>query len=801
MTFAIIGGGQSDTSNYQIDNSLRFDDDSSSRLVRTPSSTTNRRTWTWSGWIKSTTQSGTKYFWEAQSGTNFNRLGFSNSEIVIGAGTSGVAWTWNLYTSAKHRDPSAWYHVVVAFDTTQSTASNRIKIYVNGNQITDFRVETYPGQNTDWGWNTTGQHNIGARNDSQYGLGGYFDGYMAEINFVDGQALSSTDFGEFDDSGIWKPIEYTGSYGTNGFYLDFEGSGGAYEQDKSGNGNNFVAVGVLQAVDVTTDTPTNNFCTASNLLLYDTAQFAEGNLKITQSSTNADGIRGTIGVRTGKWYWEIYNGGGNSSPGVATESATTKNYIGQDSYGWSYFRDGNKYTNDSASSYGSSFTSGDIIGVALDMDNNQITFYKNNVSQGVAFTGLPDEHMFPGISTSNVVSVTNIANFGQDSSFAGSKTAQNNTDDNGYGDFYYTPPSGFLALCTQNLATVLSPTIDDGSQYFNTILWTGDGSSPRSITGVGFQPDWLWTKARNASFGHNVYDSSRGDNGTGYYRLETQGTDTEIAEPPAGIVTSLDSDGFSVTNGSSSDNIVNNTGTTYVAWNWKANAGTTSSNTNGTINSTVQVNTTAGFSIVTFTTGASTGYTAGHGLNQAPDIIIFKRRNTSASWFTTSVAGLGSGKFVYLDTDSGASSTSVVDPTSTVFGCPNTTNDNYVAYCFHSVEGYSKIGNYTGNGSTNGTFVYTGFRPAFVLWKRTDGATDWRILDTARDSFNVANKRLFPNNTSGDNTAQDTLDFLSNGFKHRATNSGGNTSGGTYLYLAFAENPFVTSSGVPVTAR
>ena len=798
MTFPILGGNGA-VAGYQIDNSLRFNSGDSAYLSRTPASAGNRKTWTYS-------------FWTKLSGKVNNRGAFldvfsdaNNWFAFFLDTTSGLVAKIRLYqveagtdygytTDALFRDVSAWYHIVVAVDTTQATASNRVKLYINGNQITFNQVfGDYP-QNYDTWVNSTVLHKIGKYTDN----GNHFDGYMSEKYLIDGQALSPTDFGEFDeDSGIWKPIEYTGSYGTNGFYLDFENSG-SLGADQSGNGNNFTPTN-LASTDQVIDTPTNNFCVTNPLLPYDTAQFSQGNLRITQSSNNADGIRGTIGVKTGKWYWEIYNGGGNASPGIATESATTKNYIGSDSYGWSYFRDGTKYTNDSASSYGASFTSGDVIGVALNMDSNQITFYKNNVSQGVAFTGLPDEHMFPGISTSNTLSVTNIANFGQDSSFAGSKTRQNNSDENGYGDFYYAPPSGYLALCTQNLATELSPTIDDGSAYFHTQLYNGDGTSSNPITNDAnagdFQPDFLWIKCRSEARDHQITDSTRGGN----IGLRPNSTIAEFS----GASTQFDSDGFTLLD--SSNTINGLSPRTYVAWQWKANAGSTSSNTDGTKTTTVQASQTSGFSIVTYN-GLTDGQTIGHGLGGTVEMIILKRRDGTSNWHTWH-QGLGDGNnYIYLNTtgakqnDSYEYISNIGSSTVQLQGSSIFKNDT-VGYFFRGIEGYSKFGSYTGNGSTDGTFVYTGFRPAFVLTKRTDtNGYSWGMADSKRSPYNQANEHLFANAIDAEYTTLDKKDLLSNGFKHR-TNLYGNLSGGTYIYMAFAENPFVSSTGIPVTAR
>ena len=341
-------------------------------------------------------------------------------------------------------------------------------------------------------------------------------------------------------------------------------------------------------------------------------------------------------------------------------------------------------------------------------------------------------------------------------------------------------------------------TIDDPSAHFNTILYTGNVTA-RSITGVGFQPDWIWFKKRSSpAQNHTVYDSSRGTNKI----LFPDVTDAESTN--SSQVTSFDSDGFSLGTGTLTNY---NTGT-YVAWNWKANGGTTSSNTDGSITSTVQANTTAGFSIVTYSGNGSTG-TVGHGLGAVPKLYIVKRRNGSGwSWYTYSVHK-GAGHTLYLNsTSAGDSDTTVwqnTSPTSSVFYVGardgvNGSDGNMVAYCFADIQGYSKFGSYTGNGSTDGTFGYTGFKPAFVLFKQTSGTEWWGIIDATRDPVNQGDKYLKAN----DNVAEGTglnFDLLSNGIKFRHADAAFNGSGSTYIYMAFAEHPFVSSKGVPVTAR
>jgi hypothetical protein len=340
-------------------------------------------------------------------------------------------------------------------------------------------------------------------------------------------------------------------------------------------------------------------------------------------------------------------------------------------------------------------------------------------------------------------------------------------------------------------------TIDDPSAYFHTQLYNGNGSS-QSITNDAnagdFKPDWLWTKSRNDAFDHITRDSSRGVS----KRLITHST---AAEDSASGTTSFDTDGFTL----DSTNTVNKSTDNYVAWQWKANGGTTASNSNGSITSTVQANTTAGFSIVTFTGTGNDGDSYGHGLSSAPELVIPKRRDGATNWQGYAFDG-GNSQYWYLNLNnafvstsgnSAASSSSVI--TTDGSGDSNPSGGTVVSYCFHSVQGYSKIGRYTGNGNADGPFIYTGFKPAWILSKGVF-TKDWVIVDNKRNNFNVVNKELFPNTNAAEAT-NNRLDFLSNGFKITSSGAQFNDSGSTYIYMAFAEHPFVSSEGVPVTAR
>jgi hypothetical protein len=345
--------------------------------------------------------------------------------------------------------------------------------------------------------------------------------------------------------------------------------------------------------------------------------------------------------------------------------------------------------------------------------------------------------------------------------------------------------------------------IDKPSDYFNTKLYTGNGST-QSITGIGFQPDWSWFKVRSEVGSHRLVDAVRGN--TKY--LYSNATDAE--ETVATNVTSFDSDGYTLGNGS-----INESARTYASWNWLA-SNTTASNTDGNITSTVSANTTSGFSIVSYT-GTGGGKTVGHGLGVAPKMFILKNRSSGDYNWSVWHGDLSTPTTARLSINTTAAQSNNSSywndgvPNSTILNLGsdaggNASGDNYIAYCFAEKQGYSKFGSYTGNGSTDGTFVYTGFKPAFVMTKRTDTTSNWHMYDSKRDVDNGVTFELRANNTDAETDVFDVIaeyraDFLSNGFKVKTTQSSMNASGGSYIYMAFAENPFVTSTGVPACAR
>jgi hypothetical protein len=783
----------STTGAYNLTNSLRFRASASAFLSRTPGTAGNRRTWTWSGWIKrGSITANSPLFTVSQDSANFTVVRFgpgTTDKLEIYTIRSSVDYSEE--TVALFRDPSAWYHVVFSVDTTQATASNRIRIYVNGvQQITTQFYGQIP-QNEDTFVNTANAHNICRNTDTTTQ---HFDGYLDEVNFIDGQALTPSSFGSFNTTtGVWQPERYTGTYGTNGFYLNFtdialtSGSNTGLGRDFSGNGNfwntNNISVTAGTTYDAMSDVPTLTSATAANYATWNPVvpyvagiALSNGNLNIAYSSgSGATGVLGTIGIASGKWYWEY------------TFTASNPNFY----LGWRtpdgviYFgvgcSTGNVLTETSSGSFsGSTVTvaNGDVIGVAFDYAAGACYYYKNNT---LFFT-------LTGFTTSNstLFPIRNIWSSGGGASSGATNFGQR--------PFAYTPPSGYLGLNTFNLP---DSTIVKGNVYMDATLYTGTGSSQTIVNAGGFRPDFVWIKCRSVSNNNSLFDSTRGATAQLFSNL----TNAEAVGSDG--FTSFNSNGFSLDNSGSGGN-VNVSGRTYVGWQWNANNGTTSTNTNGSTTSTVQANTTAGFSIVTYT-GTGSAATVGHGLGVAPRMIIIKRRNGAVNWPVFNI-NIGNQFFLQLNTTDNATNQNVVpggnwwnntNPTSSVFsigtiGDNNASGGTFVAYCWAEIAGFSKFGSYVGNFSADGPFVYTGFRPEFILGKDTTVAgQEWFIYDTARNTFNVANRFLSPTFAQAETASTGVgIDILSNGFKIRMADNRENRSGSTYIYMAFAENPF-----------
>ena len=562
--------------------------------------------------------------------------------------------------------------------------------------------------------------------------------------------------------------------------------------DASGNKNNWTpnninsnassetTYDIMNDVATLTDEDTANFATL-NAVDLSNSSYTPTNANLTYNITggNQNNQRGSIAVDSGKWYWEctIQTGGGNALIGVARadlKNDTTINF--NSANGWYYYGlTGNKYNSGNQGSYGSTYTTGDVIGFALDMDNGKIWWSKNGTWQA---SGDPAAGTNAGFTNVSGLVTSNVNN-----GFGGTLTGDYNY---GQRPFKYTPPTGFKKLNTYNLP---DSTIKDGSQYMNTVLYTGN-SSTNAITGVGFSPDWIWIKRRDSANAHQAYDSVR----TLGYVLSTSKTDAESDETDKFV--SIDSDGFTIQSNAGSHNLLN---ATYVAWNWRGSDSSAVSNTDGTITSTVSANTDSGFSVVTWTADTSSPNTIGHGLGQAPQVIISKRRSQTSNWgvYHHSNTSSPETEVIYLNLTNATTDLNNywndTAPTSSVFtvGSAYDQSEDVVAYCFAEVEGFSKFGSYTGNGSTDGPFVYTGFRPAFVLFKRTNSTSNWIIFDQTRGLYNLNDNYLYANASGAEGTsASSGVDLLSNGFKQRNTYTDANISGSTYIYMAFAENPF-----------
>jgi hypothetical protein len=747
-----------------ISKSLRFNSADSAYLNRTFVGTPN--TYTLSMWVKRGSSFGSQMFIvgsRAGSSTD-GTIQFNTSNQI----TVVLANTYVITTTAVYRDPAAWYHLVLSV-----TASGTAYLYINNVQAGSVAVGA-----TCWLFNSANTNTIG-RYGSSASL--YYDGYLTEINFIDGQALTPSSFGMTNpQTGQWIPLKYSGTYGTNGFYLNFKDatSTTTLGYDYSGNANNWTtnnfSVTAGAGNDSLTDVPTpwiaynttgdvggvirGNYCTWNPLRPNAAMSYANGNLDATSNGGSGRSGYGTFGMSSGKWYFETT--GGDNSVGIANIS---------ESVSATYSAAGSYNLNGTTVSGKATYTTTDLIGCAYDATNGTIEFFKNGVSQGSssfsAGLGLDMVAQFNGTFSATR---TCVANFGQR-------------------PFAYTPPTGFLSLCTTNLpATAIGfgPT-NQGDNYFGVTTWTGNGGT-LTVSGLEFTPEAIWIKRRDTSNNHRIVDVVRGYDKEIYPNLTN-------AEGTFDWYSSITSTGYVI---DVSDASYNANAGTYVGWNWKA-GGTGVSNTAGTITSTVSANTTAGFSIVTYT-GTSANATVGHGLGVAPSMVIVKNRDEVYDWpvWHTSIPATN---YLYLDTTSASSVASSLwnntAPTSTVFsigtsGAVNNSTKKYVAYCFAAVPGYSAFGSFGGNGTTDNTFIYTGFRPKFALIKRTDSTSNWFLLDSTRSPYNVANALLRPNLSDAEITAT-SMDFVSNGIKLRDAGFG---SGETYIYMAFAESPFQFSN-------
>jgi hypothetical protein len=773
---------------YKISRSVRLRESAAGSFSRTFAANGDRRLWTWSGWIKRgdilTVNPIFGAAVDANTLTSFNfngsgtlRFYRENSAIVQALGE----------TTAVYLDPSAWYHIICVYDSAQAVAVNRFKIYVNGVQQT-FTWSTDLPLGHQSNINTASQpHSIGT--SPQYIA--TFDGYITEVNFIDGQALTPSSFGQNNPTtGVWEPIAYTGTYGTNGFYLNFSDNSSntatTIGKDYSGNGNNWtpnnisVTSGVTydSMIDVPTPWPDGGNGRGNYSILNpvnaNTYFPASGNLFYAwQSGANTWGtVVGSIFVTTGKYYFETtvaaaaaFNGLyviAGIVPSTFNTSATNP-YVGSTSTSYGWQGTANRWNSGASSSYGTAASANDVIMVALDADNGKVWFGRNGTwfasgdpasGANASYSGLAAlEYSFAVSSYSPAGNYgIHYANFGQR-------------------PFAYTPPSGFLALNTQNLP---DPTIVDGSQYMDATLYTGNGTTQSVVNSGGMQPDFLWVKSRSSARSNWLVNSVTGaSNG-----LISNSTG---AEQNLGIVTSLNTDGFSVSTISGTNLTTNEALATYVGWQWKEGA-------------------TQGFDIVAYTGDGASTRNISHSLGVVPSMVIIKNRSSgTAGWpvkhkstpTNTNLAlssNVASTAFVsgYIQ-DLSSSSTFGVTIGSTDVLNVNVNGNNYIAYLFAEVAGFSAFGSYVGNNSADGPFVYCGFRPRFLLLKASSAAGgSWNMIDTERSPYNLSVNRLLADSSAAEDSSG-PVDILSNGFKLRGLTA--NASAVTYIFAAFAENP------------
>ena len=807
---------------YEIEQSIRFNAAEPAYLQRTPGSGSvgNDHTWTFSWWMKRGGDVGSSGAQEGIMGAGdgsdddgalgdavrFDAIGFNGDDLQFFTFNGVAASGLEFYTDAKFRDPTAWMHFIVRYDDTQSTEALRVRIYINGVQVTSFSTANYPDQNNGSNFNGALLQRIGANTvDPSRGI----DGYLAETVMIDGTSLGPTSFGEYNAAGVWIPIDVSGlTYGTNGFRLKGQDSS-ALGDDTSGEGNDFASAG-QDANDQMLDSPTINFSTMSPIDVAGGAtEFLNGNLDLDQD--NFGRTRGTIAFDvqdSDGFYFEVKKTSGNASASyrMAGIVATTSDFgtanVGSINPSVTYYMEGGEVNQDGSLILGSltTFTLNDVLGVAVR--NGKVYFAKNDTYVNSGDPEAESGHvaaitasslLYTAIvgETNNQTGVTSTVNFGA--------TA-----------FAHTPPAGYKKINTDNLP---ASTIVDGSANFHTQIYTGNATSGLSITNAAnagdFQPDLLWLAPRSNGDNHVMVDSVRGTTS----RLKTNSEDAQDTDSTA--LFTFESDGFDL---DTTDANFNGDGRTYVAWQWYAPTSFSGSTGTQILASSGKKNAAAGFSIVSWTHRTSANYAINHGLSTLPEMLIIKSRVSGTNWEVWHHNYTDTSKRTILNGDGALIAGYFADAADTSAPFANAANgespvtatlfalqtgdqsgaDAMIGYFFHSVPGYSKISSFEGNGGANGSYVQLGFRPAFVMIKSIDSTSDFQIFDSKRSGFNPDNDLLSANNTTTEATTV-FIDFLANGFKGRVATDPNVAE--TYIYMAFAENPFGGDGVAPATAR
>ena len=813
--------GSAGSSGYVVEDSVWFDGASGSDVLqRTPSGAgTSNKKFVLAGWMKCLTDVPESY-------TLVGNTGASDATLLLWGNNTGswrLRWTNAIATVFQtgdlSRDPTAWLHWCLAVDTTQSTDTNRVKFYLNGTEVNDYGSTSYPAQDATTLWNGTTTQEIHQAGGPPM--------YLAQLVNLDGQSIAGgdlaiTDLVGTDDNGVPIPVDVSGlTFGNNGWLLDFAvapDTGNGAGTDVSGNNNHFTESASMTAAQQVTDSPTDdaeigvgNFCLPNPLDAGTSTRFANGNKDVDSSGGGNSPFACSFAVSSGKWYWEVdldttgFNDG-SVSCGVAHASTTypgTSHFFGNlaTEEGWyAASGAGSLRNNSSTTSYGTDASSGSTMMFALDLDNEKFwvgldgTWFTNGgVGDPAAGTNAAPTTIDLGLPIKPAASA-------QSGDTLFHKFAEN--------EWSYTAPTGFKAL---NTASLPAPTVTNSSDFAKPVIYTGNGtaigSGGKAVTGVGFQPDFVWIKNRDATDSHMLFDASRGV--TKYISSDTtaaSATDTES-------LSTFDSDGFTVGN-----NVAVNTNTEdYVAFCLKA-GGAGSSNTDGSINTTkTSVATHGGFSINTYT-GTGANATVGHGLSSEPQMIITKNLTDTDAWAVYHSGNTSAPETEYLVLNTNAATADLATywndtaPTSSVFSIGSVTNtngssDSMVAYCFARTPGLIGIGSYIGNANTDGPYVVvddgaSGFKPAILITKGASSAGSWIINDASRSPFNVVNDHILADSNAVEATStSNNYDFIANGFKVRSSNGDCNSSGNTIIYLAFAENPFGGSGVAQARAR
>ena len=764
-------------------------------------------------WFKRAKLGAYQYIFSAhEDGNNAVRLTILDDDTLEFRGETAESVKFEIETTNVFRDTSAWYHVVGIIDMDNGTQADRAQVYINGERQTVLDTSTMPADASQTMVLNTGANlRIGAASDASYD----FHGYITEFVVIDGTAQAVGDFGE-TKNGVWIPKDPSGlTFGTNGVYLKMADSSNL-GTDSSGNGHTF-ALTNIDANDHTLDSPTFGGSSSGNFPLW--SPLIKGNVNLSEGNTRMDGTTNERGAMTS---WAISTGtkfyieclvehvtGKNILFGIANPDINIGSYFESDSsFNGILFRANNSsswdtcsLTNGSRGSFGSNVgtTAGRVLAMTVNRVDNEIKMYlDNSLKHTISISATEEYHIVCNMGGGADSSLHMNINAGHDSTGAGDFSAGSATDGNGFGSFQHAPPSGFLALCSANLPTAesIDPAETDDNfpqKLFNAVLYTGNDGT--QTVAMGFKPDMLMLNMRgNTGGGYpaQLWDTTRGDD---YYMYPsgtaasvTSGTDY-VEFVSTGFKTDESWDG------------INHNGEIYVAHGWRANGGTTSTNSSGDINTTVQVDPTGSFSIATWTGSGNSGETIGHGLSAAPSLTVIKQTGGGTNGWNIWASGNNSG-----DVDSfgewngtgawnqnqGSNGTFTAAPTSTLltltaYGQVNASSKPYIGYFFADCDGYIKSGSYEGNGNADGTFVYTGFSPAYIWCKSVDSTSDWLVFDNERLGYNVDNNATTLNGTAAETTT-DMIDILSNGFKCRIATDPNVAE--TYVYLAIAHNPF-----------